>query len=241
MATELQLEYRLRWMDFDQYGRIQPCSVFDIFQDVATVQATTMGMGHADMDAKNVFWVVVRMKYEVVRQPGRLQVVKARTWPRTPSRFMFPRDYSMLDEQGNVLVKASSEWVVLDKETRNFVKISEIYDGSEQLCEDRAFDGKLRKIPSFEGSPDFTCTVIPSFTDCDQNGHVNNAKYANFIMDALDLGPEAAVRTFQIDYRHEVWPGVPLEIQTLVQDGQVLAKGIDADGDVAFACVIELA
>ena len=241
MATSMQLDYRLRWMDFDRYGRIQPCSVLDIFQDVATVQAATMGMSNVDLDAKGVFWVVVRMKYEVVRQPERLQVVKARTWPHTPSRYSFLRDYDMTDDQGNVLIKASSEWVILDKQTRSFAKIATIYDGSEELCEERVFERKLRKIPAFESDPSLTRVIVPAYSDCDQNGHVNNAKYANFAIDALEPDAACAVRSFQIDYRHEVWPDVPLEIQMAKQDGQVLAKGINADGDIAFVCAIELA
>lgn len=241
MATDLQLDYRLRWMDFDRYGRIQPAAILDIFQDVATIQAISMGIGNADMQAKGVFWVVVRMKYEIVRQPERLQVVKARTWPHTLSRFSFLRDYEMTDEQGNVLVKASSEWVLLSRETREFVRMSDIYDGTTDFCEDRAFERKPRKVAAFEGDPRLTRTIVPAYSDIDQNGHVNNAKYAGFVVDALDPGAEGEIRTFQIDYRHEVLPGVPLEMQLLVQDGRVLAKGINPDGEIAFACDMELA
>ena len=77
-------------------------------------------------------------------------------------------------------------------------------------------------------------------TDIDLNGHVNNARYPRFVIDALNPGDEGSVRSFQIDYRHEVMPGAPLAVHTLVEDGRVLSKGVREDGNVAFACAIEL-
>ena len=109
----LSLDYRLRWMDFDRYGRIKPFAVLDLFQDVATLQADNQGIGYEDMLAKGVFWVVIRSKFEIVRQPERHSTVTVRTWPHSPSRFSFLRDFSMRDEEGALLIKATSEWVFM--------------------------------------------------------------------------------------------------------------------------------
>ena len=54
MAMELSLDYRLRWMDFDRYGHMQPWAVLDLFQDAATVHAVELGIGREDMDHKGV-------------------------------------------------------------------------------------------------------------------------------------------------------------------------------------------
>ena len=150
MALGMELDYRLRWMDFDQYGRMQPAAILDIFQDVATQQAEDMGIGRDDMLAKGVFWAVVRSKYEVVRPPRHYQVLTARTWPHTPTRFSFMRDFSLSDEAGELLVKASTEWVLMDVATRKFVSVQDYYDGSTDFDEARAFDRKPRKIATFD-------------------------------------------------------------------------------------------
>ena len=136
MAIAMELDYRLRWMDFDRYGRIQPFAVLDIFQDLATVQAEDMGIGRDDMMAKGVFWAVVRSKFEIVKPPSHYQVVTARTWPHTMSSFSFMRDFSIRDEAGDLLIKASSEWVLMDIESRKFVKVTDHYTGSEDFDEE---------------------------------------------------------------------------------------------------------
>ena len=239
MALGLELDYRLRWMDFDNCGRMQPMAILDIFQDVATVQANDMGIGRDDMSKHGVFWAVVRTKLEIVRMPEHFQVVTVRTWPHTPTRFSFLRDFTMRDEEGELLVKATSEWVLMDVETRKFVSILDYIRGYDDLDEARAFDRKPRKIPDFQEGNRPVVTVVPSYSDIDLNGHVNNAVYATYAIDALNPDADIAMKTFQVDYRYEVLPGVPLQVHTLVEDDRVLSKGVNPDGKVAFASLIE--
>lgn len=241
MTQALELDYRLRWMDFDRYGRLHPAPVLDMFQDVATVHAANMGMSRDAMVARGVFWAVVRSKLEYVKAPAQLQGVTVRTWPHAPTRFSFQRDFTMRDAAGDLLVKASTEWVLMDLEARKFVSVKDYYDGPDDFDETRAIEGKLRKIADFPEGNLPVVQVVPRFSDIDVNGHVNNARYANYIIDALDPGEKGSIKTLQIDYRHEVLPGVPLAMHTLVEDGRVLSKGVDEEGETAFAALIELA
>lgn len=233
--------YRMRWMDFDRYGRVQPMSVLDIFQDIATLQANEMGIGRDAMMEDGVFWAVVRQKYEIVREPSVYQVVTARTWPHTPTRFSFLRDYSMLDENGELLIKATSEWVLMDYDTRKFASVKDHYNGPTDFCEERSFERKPRKIADFDITGHEPYIVVPSYVDIDLNGHVNNAAYGNYVVNALNPGEKGAIKTFQIDYRHEAMPGEPLSVYTDHQDGLLLFKGVREDGAISFAVAIELA
>lgn len=241
MALEMQLDYRLRWMDFDKYGRMQPAAILDLCQDAATLHAIELGIGRDDMAPQGVFWAVIHSKYEIVKEPQHHQVITLRTWPHSLSRFSFIRDFHLRDEAGELLVKATTEWVVMDIETRKFASVKDFYTGSTDFSEDRVFEKKPRKIRNFEEGNCPVRTVVPSYSDIDVNGHVNNARYANYVVDSLNPGEEGSIKTLQIDYRHEVLPGVPLQVHTLVEDGLVLSKGLNEDGAVAFACSIELA
>ena len=240
MALEIALDYRLRWLDFDRYGRIQPVTLLDMFQDVATLHANEMGIGRDDMLEHGVFWAIIRMKYEMMRNPENFHTVRVRAWPHTPSSFSFCRDFEMTDEDGDVLAKATSEWVLMDVETRKFAKMKDYYHGQRDFSDKRAFGRKPRKIVSFEGVEGPVRTVVPAFSDIDVNGHVNNARYLRFVMDALNPGDHEAIRSLQIDYRHEVLPDSPLAVHTFRNGDTVSVKGVRDDGEVAFACVIEL-
>lgn len=241
MALELALDYRLRWLDFDRYGRIQPVSVLDLCQDVATLQAENMGIGRDAMLERGVFWAAIRMRYEIVKPPEHHAVVRVKTWPHSPTNFSFMRDFCISSQSGEAFVKASTEWVLMNAETRKFERLRDHYseEGDEYLA-DRMFDSKPRKLASFDEGNRPVVTMAPAFSDIDFNGHVNNARYLHFVVDALDLGPESAIRSMQIDYRHEVMPDVPLHVHTLVENGHAQAKGVRDDGGTAFVCSIEL-
>lgn len=247
MAPELTRPYQLRTSDFDRFGRIQPAAVLDIFQDVASIQAEDIGIGFDDMQAQGVFWAIVRAKYEVLRQPIVHSTVLVRTWPHSPSRFAFQRDYSMADESGDFLVKGSSEWVLMDVASRKLAPVLEHYSGPRDFCEDRAFPRKLRKIHDLTEEDEAVQSerlIVPGASDIDVNGHVNNARYAAYVLDALDelgLAPSESVRTFQMDFRHEVRAGEKLRVAVArIGDTGAFAKGTGLSGEASFACSIGL-
>ena len=240
MTIEMTRDYRLRWMDFDRYGRMQPAAILDIFQDMAIMHAEELGIGRAAMLEKGVVWVVVRTKVEVVRNPSYNTVVTVRTWPHSLSKFSFIRDFSMRDDEGNELVKATQEWVLMNFESRRFASAKDAYHGPDDFDDARAFESKPRKLADFEPEGEPALVVVPRYTDIDVNGHVNNAMYANYVADALNPGSEGALHTFQIDYRHEVVPGEPLELYLKQEDGRVRAKAVAPDGSVAFASAVEV-
>ena len=120
MTIAMERDYRLLWMHFDRYGRMQPAAILEIFQDLAIAHAEELGIGRSAMLEKNVVWVVIRTKLEVLREPKYNTIVTARTWPHSLSKFSFIRDFTICDEQGDVLVKATQEWVLMNFETRKF-------------------------------------------------------------------------------------------------------------------------
>lgn len=241
MTLGYEREYQLRTGDFDKRAEILPSSLLDIFQDIAGVDADqTPGMTSRDMEEAGVFWAITQTKYEIVEMPAMHQVVLARTWSLAPNRLGFQREYTVRGADGTLLVKGTSTWVMMNRETRDFVSARSVYRGPTDFSEERNFDARPRRIRDFEaeGAPR---AIEPAFTDIDLNGHVNNTKYANFFLDAWNPEPEEHVRSFQIDYRHEIRAGESVEVFVNRAEGEVVGKGVGADGTVRFFCKAELA
>jgi len=236
MQNIYEKSFSLRTADFDCRRKISPAAVLDLFQAVAGEHANALGCGFDALYSRQLLWVLVRTKYEVVRQPEMYQTVKIKTWPLTPSRVGFQREYVMEDERGNILIKASSDWVVIHSELRKIISATDIYPKMEFLTE-KSFDERLKKVPDFDDEGD-GLAICPGFSQLDMNGHVNNTKYANYTMDALDPNENEEIKAFQIDYRHEVQKGDNLKIYTHKEGETVLAKGVKDTGEVMFACKI---
>ena len=236
MVMVFEKEYALRGSDFDCYDRLRPASVLDLFQDVAGIHAIRLGVGFDDLIAREMIWVLTKVKYEVVGAVRRYDRVRVRTWPLPPSRVNFRREYCIEELDGTPLVHGTSEWVVVHSEKRRVLPAGNVYP-DEEYCLQQLFEGRLRKIPAApaEGAG---YGVTPTFTHLDINGHVNNTKYADYVLDALQLPRDKAVRAFQIDYHRELLLGTPVQLHWQWQEDTALVCGRNAEGENMFCCSV---
>ncbi len=238
MKEQFEREYFLRTSDFDCMERMHPTAVLDLFQDVAGAHAAQLGCGYKDLCKNNILWVLVRVKYKVLKCVEMFSRVGVKTWPLPPSRVGFTREYVIYDSENEPAVLGTSEWVLMDSVSRKLVPTEDVYK-LDNYRTDKCFDGRLFKIKDF--ADDGTeYEVCPAFSQIDINGHVNNTKYANFVLDAMPLCEGEEIDTLQIDYRKEVKGGTLLKIHTLREEKVLSARGTDSDGNIMFMCRIEL-
>lgn len=230
--------FDLRTSDFDINKRLLPSAVLDLFQAVAGEHAGILGCGMDDLIKEDLIWVLIRTKYLVLKQPKMFSKVVVKTWPLPPSRAGFQREYLMENEAGEPLIKASSDWVIINRQTRRIASASNIYPEGFDYIKEKTFEGRLSKIADFEVA-DGAITVIPRYSQLDMNGHVNNTKYANYVLDALNPTDKEIVE-FQIDYRHEVKSGEKLTLYPLHAGEKAFAKGVGDDGQLKFIAEIKV-
>ena len=238
----LERTYHLRTSDFDMRNRILPSSVLDLFQDAAGEHAASLGAGYYDLLPENKCWMILRLRYEVVNQPKLFSDVTVRTWPIESRRLEFDRDYVMYDKDGNVLVKGTAQWAILDvsdREKPQLVTARSFDLGLDEYIAERALEGRFERLASnFEADGDPFITQS-GYTDIDTNDHVNNIKYANFILNAIDLPYEREIRSFRIDYVKEILEKSRISVYTKTDGDTVLCRGESA-GLVCFTAKLGL-
>ncbi len=209
--------YPLRVSDFDKHNRILPSSVLDLFQDAAGAHATMLGKSGPQLAKINQCWMLTRIRYEVVRQPRLYETVVVRTWPIESRRIELDRDYLVLSEDGEVLIKGTSQWVVMDISDREepkliFARNFEL--GLDEYRTERTFERPFGRAVynSVENDAPYLCRS--AYTDLDMNCHVNNIKYADFALSSFgeELPDDAETVGFRIDYAKEVRDGEILSI-----------------------------
>lgn len=230
-------EFALRTSDFDCRGQIKPSAVLDLFQEVAGAHAVELGVGFDDFIEKGLIWVLVKVKFKIENDIKEHQKVIVKTWPLPAGRVTLQREYRIEDENGQTLVKGTSEWVTVHSEKRRIVPPTNVYP-LEEYCEGRMFEEKLVKVSDFTESKTAT-EVIPQFCDLDRNGHVNNIRYADYVLNALKP-KEQKVRQFQIDFHREIMSGMKVSILLSENENGVLAKGVSESGEKMFSCAINL-
>lgn len=238
MEKSFQKEFYLRTSDFDRRMDLQPAAVLDFFQDVAGEHARALGIGREEMAGRELAWVIVKARYRILRMPKQFDRVRVSTWPLPPRRSIFQREYRMDDAAGNPLVLGSSEWVVIHTARRRLVPVGDVYPLDEFL-DVRNFEDGFSRLHDFDGGT--PSSVMPQFSDLDTNGHVNNIKYANYIMNALSPTAAERITDFEIEYHREVMANTPLHLFTLREEGAALVKGVGEDGQRMFTAKITFA
>ena len=232
MNKRFEKEFYLRTSDFDCRMELLPSAVLDFFQDVAGEHARALGIGRERMAEEHLAWVIVKARYRIVATPAQFDRVRVSTWPLTPRRSIFQREYRIDDAEGNPLVLGSSEWVVIHTERRRLVPVGDVYPLSEFLDEHNFPEG-FSRLHDFDGEGE-PRVILPQFTDIDTNGHVNNIKYTNYIMNALSPSAGERIRDFEIEYHREVVADAPLSLSVLREEGVASVKGSGEDGARMF-------
>lgn len=240
MNEFFEKDFYLRTSDFDCRMDLQPAAVFDLFQDVAGEHARALGIGRDVMLEKSLIWVIVKQRYRVIRTPRQFDRVRVRTWPLPPRRSIFQREYRISAEDGTPLVAGSSEWVVIHSERRRLVPVGDVYPLKDGFLTEHSFPDAFPRLADFTGEGEGS-TVMPQFSELDANMHVNNTKYANYILNTLSPKESEHIAEFSIEYHREVQAAHPLTLHTRREGSIVDIKGTDPEGARMFTARITLA
>ena len=170
---------------FDANNNLSLKGLLGIFQDVASIHAEEIGVGYEKMLEKNLFWVISRIKIDIIKMPTINQTVIVETWPHEKGRAEFDRDLKILSDSGEVLVVGTSKWCVINTKTRFLQRADDVvYNG--EVCPQKNYNEKFEKIKLPTGQPVAKFSYIVLFSDLDHNGHMNNTNYANLVVSTLD-------------------------------------------------------
>lgn len=207
--------------DFDKQGNLLPFKILEIFEKGAIAHGELLGAGEAAMKEKNLFWVISRLKYKVLKPADKKGELTLKTWPLKPSFAGFLREYVLYDENEEAVIKASANWLTLSRDERKLKLGQQVFPDME-FSDEINFDKRIIRIRDFEGEP--VKNIIPKKEYIDSNGHVNNKHYTDFMLEALD-GLSGVVDSFQIDYVQEIMPSDKVEISVARNENEVLVKG----------------
>ncbi|KAL3839857.1 hypothetical protein ACJIZ3_024448 [Penstemon smallii] len=164
-----------------------------------------------EMCKRNLIWVVTKMQVLVDRYPTWGDVVQVDTWVDASGKNGMRRDWLVRDSNtGDVLTRASSLWVMMNKETRRLSKLpDEVREeiGCYFVDSPPVVDEDSRKLPKLDdNSADYIRTgLTPKWSDLDVNQHVNNVKYVGWILEGapLPLVETHELAGMTLEYRRE--------------------------------------
>ena len=227
----------------DRCGRARPSTLLFHLQEAAVGASDALLISRETMLVRhNVFWMLARIWFRLERPIAWDEPLLIRTWHRGGRGVTTYRDYDIY-AGGELAGEAVSSWVLADWDTKKLLRMTNVPEFADttggSLCKDRA----LHKLQMPEGLAPAEQRLLRD-SDGDINGHVNNARYADFACDALGterLPPEQFVSELQLGYVAECRPGEMLDISTAWADGAAFAQGMGPDGRSRFEARVQIA
>ena len=240
--------YPVGFTAVDESGGLTLAAAFDCFQEAAIRHAENLGVGRDPMSALGQGWVLSRVSVLLRRRPRETEQLTVRTWPRGWEKLFAIRDFDIQDEAGTALALARSYWLIVDIEKRRPLRPQAtmeklpLNEGLDALAD----GGKgLNAMPEAEKATERTA----AYSDIDFNGHMNNARYVQWIQDITEPGAlaQAAALRLDINYLREVKLGETLELwkapippHGISQSGRSIAVEGRRDGQAAFRAELRL-
>ena len=220
-------------VDFNSYW--YPHDMLAALQNAAQSHSRELGCGFRVLRTKNMAWVLCRITLEIQQLPKLGDTITIKTWPGAPQKYLYPRYYSVEDENGKVLVKASSIWLLLDLASRKATYPGSliIYQHDESfLPANMPLPERLRLANNFSNK----ISRIPQYSEIDANKHLNNAQYLRWICDLFDWRRYRLNRiaSVQINYVKEIPPSAPVQIAWETTDNVSNILATSSDGNTYF-------
>jgi len=192
----------------DRYGYLRPIMLMNFLQGAAEAHAEELGAGRAYCTSHGFAWVVTHNMVDIIELPRSKNEITLITWPSKHDGLRAYRDFEIRGADNRLLVRATSQWVLINLETRRLLRLNDSLENWGSVDE-RAWDIEFNKPPKFDA--DKTHEIKCRYDDIDVNQHINNAVYAVWATESVgfEFRNTHQLTGIEIYFEHEISPTTP--------------------------------
>ncbi|AQG80689.1 acyl-[acyl-carrier-protein] thioesterase [Spirosoma montaniterrae] len=203
--------YALRGYECDANGLLSIPALMNFMQESANRNVIDYGIGINDLAQRGYGWMLMRFGLRMHQYPHYGQHIRVITYPTFVEKYFIHRDFRVLADDDTLLADARSTWLVFSTEKRSMVPMP---DFIRTLTPPADVDSlpKLTLKPDFQAIPVVsteTQSVTVGWFDIDQNQHVNNVSYVQWLLEAMpkEMLQTSELAELDVIFRNEShWP-----------------------------------
>ncbi|MDR2269017.1 MAG: hypothetical protein LBD94_02425 [Rickettsiales bacterium] len=229
LKTEKYIQKKkLETSETGKNGLLRPVSMMNELQAIADIHATLLGAGRSYCMKNNITWVVTHYLVDILEMPNDKEELELSTWPANHEALRAVRDFEVRGADGRLMLRATSQWIMIDLATRRPVKISE-YLPNWDCVPARALDEAFDKFAEFDS--EYSVDFDVRYDDIDVNPHVNNSVYATWATESLgyDFLNSHKLRRLKINFKKEIPAGTKKVSVGFQIDGNLTRHVIKTD------------
>ncbi|MCY6372124.1 acyl-[acyl-carrier-protein] thioesterase [Clostridium ganghwense] len=212
-------EYEIHFYEVNYKKKALITSLIDYLNDVAIYQSEQLGIGLDYMLENNMAWILYKWDISVKEYPKLGDKIRVRTLAHSIRKFYAYRKFYIVDEQDKIIATANSIWMLIDIKNKKPMRIGKEIEKVYRLTEENVGILKIDNINKVERI-DNNVEFKVRYSDIDTNGHVNNEKYAAWIIESvpLDIVLNYTLINIKITYKKETKYGEKIKVLTQKED-----------------------
>lgn len=220
---------RVRYSEVNQEQALSLTGLINYLQDCSTFQSEDLGIGIAFLKERKCAWWLSSWHIEILRYPKLGEKITVGTWPYAFKGMYGYRNFVILDEAGEYLVKADSTWffynLALGRPTKPQKEEIARYEVEKY---DKLTMHEVSKKIQLPLNCERKEPVVVGLHHLDTNHHVNNAQYVAIAREVL---PENfGIEELRVEYKKAAVLGDLLYPQVSIQDREAVVVLCNAEG-----------
>lgn len=235
-----QKEFSIHSYEINQFGNASLSSIFNYLNEIAWEHAQKLDWGFDVLKKNNYYWVLSRVYIKIMKHPKWQDKITVETWPTgTESIYAF-REYAVKNEHDEVIIRASSAWLILDLDSKRIIRPDALSDSFQRFAQHKICRYPDRIKPG--GNKDKLLFSPVLFTDLDINQHFNSAKYVERALNfyGIDYLNKNEVSEIEVNYLKEGLPGDSIAVvQTELTEMEDMVSMV-RESDMADLCSMKI-
>ena len=226
-------EYTVNYSEISSKRTLQPSSLINYFQNLAVLHSDSLGYTLGWFHEHNLGWVLLSWHVDLREMPREGTKLTAETWTSPHKRSQANREFALKDEQGTVIARAASRWVLMNTSRRRPAKLDAGFFNKYSFENGRFCADEDHIINFPEDAELISSYSIPVMRrDTDTNKHANNAVYIDWALDGVpdEIYDTCCLTELTVHYKKECRRGDQVR-STLYKNGNDILCVLVDDND----------
>lgn len=209
MEKKFNKVFEIRYYEINKYHEATPVAILNYLEETAIAHSKSVGNGFEKLKTEGNGWIVTNWYIEMERYPKHEEKILIETWSAGFNKFYALREYLIKDNSGDIIGRATSQWVFFDINKRRPIRIPQDICGAYNSIEgERSIDINFK---DFKGINDVTWSkeFYVRRSDIDTNDHVNNVRYVDWMLETIprEFYNDYILKTIEVVYKKETCYG----------------------------------
>ncbi len=217
MATIYKKELTVRAEHVDYKENMKLSSFNTLFQECCIAHTEELGMGREKTFDRGFLWIIVSENIEINRMPVYDEDIILECYQSPTLHYFFPRNLTIKNKAGEILIKATALWSLIDRKTRKFIDPSK----NDIHITDTLKDDLLMPVVRLNiGELQQKRLQKVNYSMVDINGHLGNKYYIDMMCDEIFKDEYHEIKNIKLLFKKEIKMGARFTLKFEKKDNK---------------------